>query len=86
MVFCSVDLDCADIHGFLVARIRESPVDKRCNSGNDQKYSTDLHIFSRFFDVGIVMASIFCMGLATVRKTLSVAGCGNICLSPRECE
>jgi hypothetical protein len=69
MVFCSVDLDCADIYGLLVARIGESPVDNRCTS--------------RSFNVGIVMVSIFCMGLATMRKTLSVADYGNIRLFPR---
>ena len=35
MVFCSVDLDCTHIYGFLLARIGESPVDKRCNPRND---------------------------------------------------
>jgi len=36
VVFCFVDLNCANIHFFLLARIRESPVDKRCNPDNDQ--------------------------------------------------
>ena len=35
VVFCSVDLYCTNIYNFLLARISESSVDKRCNPEND---------------------------------------------------
>jgi hypothetical protein len=49
VVFSSVDLDCPQIHGLLLARVRESPVNKSYNAGDNQQYSCDLHSYTRSF-------------------------------------
>jgi hypothetical protein len=70
MVFCSVDLDCTYIYGLLLARIGDSPVNKGCNSGDDQEYSSDLHDCSRSFQLRDGDAFHPRQNLAMMRQTL----------------
>lgn len=70
MVLCSFNLNCPQIYGFLLARIRESPVDKGYYPGDDQEYSSDFHGCSPSFNLRTTMLAIFGRHSAFMQETL----------------